>query len=369
MNASLIQWILHWLMGCELQLLSRCSESERHKFIYAGILVLVVTFLTGISSIYIAIDVLVPALAQHDVTWYLDILFATCIALCWTAIIFNLFRFFIATVPSSGRVNFKDAGELSKLMLQLFFASVLSIGMGIPLTVFVLNSQIDLGHQHENNLKADKISMTFNFMEKHQLNSEINKQYEILQNLKLNEAELQQRSALYKSDVYKLEELKLELVSNQRRQEDEIGKISLLRQAVEADFKKMKEIDHTLSLNQRIVFIWKHNLPICVFSLTFIFLVYVSLLIAKAITTPGCYEHLVKYEGIYSALSKGIVQTHKPAVVDGEQIRFLRFFGPELLFEAERSSLAKNTEALHAQLKKEIHHGKNIESAITRIKT
>ena len=64
-----------------------------------------------------------------------------------------------------------------------------------------------------------------------------------------------------------------------------------------------------------------------------------------------------------------IVQTHKPAVVDGEQIRFLRFFGPELLFEAERSSLAKNTEALHAQLKKEIHHGKNIESAITRIKT
>ena len=43
----------------------------------------------------------------------------------------------------------------------------------------------DLGHQHEINLKADKISMTFNFMEKHQLNSELNNQYEILQNLKL----------------------------------------------------------------------------------------------------------------------------------------------------------------------------------------
>ena len=369
MNASFIQWILHWLMGCELQLLSRCSESERHKFLYAGILVLVVTFLTGISSIYIAIDVLVPALVQHDVIWYLEIFFATCIALCWTAIIFNLFRFFAVTVPSSGRINFKDTGELSKLILQLFFASVLSIGMGIPLTVFVLNSQIDLGHQHEINLKADKISMTFDFMEKPQLNSELNNQYEILQNLKLKEAELQQRSALYKSDTEKLNQFKLELVSNQRQQDDEIGKIIALRQTVEADFKKMKELENSLSLNQRIMFIWKHNLPICVFSLTFLFLVYVSLLISKAITTPGCYEYFVKYEGISCALTKGIVQIHKPAVVDGEQIRFLRFFGPELLFEAERSSLEIKTEALHAQLKKEILDEKIIESAITRIKT
>lgn len=369
MTASFSEWILHWLMGCELQILNRCSDSERQKFIYSGIVVLVVTLLTGISSIYIAIDVLVPELVQHDGFWYLDLLFAVSIGLCWTAIIFNLFRFFVTTVPSSGRIHYKDPGDLSKIVLQLFFASVLSMGMGIPLTVFFLNSQIDLGHQQENNLKAEKISMTFNFMEKHQLNSKINNQYENLQKLNLKESELQQRSALYKNDVEKFEVLRSELVFNQRQQDEEIGKISTLRQTVEADFKKMKDRDDSLSLNQRVIFIWKHNLPICVFSLSFIFLVYVSLLIAKAITSPGCYELLVKYEGIRSILSKGIVQTHKPAVVDGEKIRFLRYFGPELLFEAERTSLVKNTTFLHDQLKEKIAVEKNIISGIAKIQT
>lgn len=367
MITSFREWILHWLMGCELQLLNRCSDSERNKFIYSGIVVLVVTLLTGISSIYIAIDVMVPELVQHGGFWYMELFFAVCIGLCWTAIIFNLFRFFVTTVPSSGRIDFKNPGELSKLILQLFFASVLSIGIGIPLTVFFLNSQIDLVHQQENNLKAEKISMTFNFMEKHQLNSEVNNQYEKLQKLKLKESELQQRSALYKNDVEKFEVVRSELVLNQRQQDEEIGKISSLRQTVEADFIKMKDLDDSLSLNQRAIFIWRHNLPICVFSLTFIFLVYVSLLIAKAITSPGCYELLVKYEGIRSNVSKGIVQTHKPTVVDGEHIRFLRYFGPELLFEAERTSLAKNTAFLHDQLKEKIAVDKNIASAITRI--
>jgi len=330
--------------------------------------VLVVTLLTGISSIYIAIDVMVHELVLHDVAWYLEIIFAVCIGLCWTAIIFNLFRFFVATVPSSGQIRFKDLGELSKLILELSFASVLSMGMGIPLIIFVLNSQIELAHQQENNLKSERMSMIFNFMEKHQLNSEIDNQYEKLQNLKLKEAELLQRSALYKNDVEKFEILRSELVLNQRQQDEEVGKISTLRQTVEADFKKMKDLRYSLSLNQRVMFIWKHNLPICVFSITFIFLVYASLLIAKGITSPACYELLVKYEGIKSVLSKGIVETHKPAVVSGEEIRFIRYFGPELLFEAERASLAKNTTALHDQLKEQILVEK-IESAITRLRT
>jgi hypothetical protein len=343
MNYFIPNWFFHLFVGCDPNLISRCSSSERIKFIFTGILVLVVTTLTGVSSLYIVWDIFISANFVHDYIWYLEVFLGYFLAICWTLIIFNLFRVLITTVARSDEVGFYGFGRLFSISLQICISLVLALAMGIPLLLFLLHSQLDIQNKSEVNLRPAQISMTVDYMSKHPKISTMDSYYEKLQQLKTDEFNLKIRSSLYKNNKKMFEEINFDLDLNQALQKDIYKDIYDLRTEIEKDFLLLKESELSMQLIKRAGFLWSHNIPISVFFLLFIFLLYSSFIFAKILCPLGLYDYLVKYEGRNTLLLNGIQEVHLPVSIDGRMVTSFQYHSSDLL-------LARNVEMLSEQL-------------------
>ena len=356
-------WMYRWFIGCEPYLLFRCGRAEYNKFISTGMLVLIITLVTGVSSSYVAWDIFVPAAVEHDYMWYSEVLLAFGLASCWTLVIFNLFRFLVSVVTGSDDVGWPGVQGLFSFGVQICVALVLTVAMGFPLSIFLLNSQIDTENQIENNLGIDKVSMTVKFMETHPQMSNLEGHYEKLQKLKLAEVDLRSRAILLKNDKFTSTEIKAALIENQRLQEEQYGQTADIRSQIEQDFLKAKDSELSMHLIKRARFLWAHNAPITVFLLLFIFFIYSSLIVTKVLSPHGLYEYLVKYEARSCALHSGIEEIHLPVPIDGEMVLSHRFHTPDFLIKENIKHLSKQFGQAELQQKNKLVSSKTIGSA------
>lgn len=355
-------WMYRWFIGCEPYLLFRCGTAEFNKFISTGTLVLIITLVTGISSSYVAWDTFVPAAVEHHYMWYTEVLLAFGLASCWTLVIFNLFRFLVSVVTSLDDVGWPGVGGLFSFSVQICVALVLTVAMGFPLSVFLLNSQIDIENKIENSLRIDQVSMTVKFMETHPQMSNVEGHYEKLQQLKLAEVDLRSRANLLKNDKFIYIEIKAALIENQRLQEEQYGQIADLRSQIEQDFLKAKDSELSMHLIKRARFLWAHNAPITVFLLLLIFFIYSSLIVIKVLSPHGLYEYLVKYEARSCALNSGIEEIHLPVPIDGEMLLFHRFHAPDFLIKENIKHLSKQFGQAELQQKNKLMSAKTLGS-------
>jgi hypothetical protein len=355
-------WMYRWFIGCEPYLLFRCGSAEYYKFIFTGILILIITLITGVSSFYVAWDTFVTASVDHDYIWYLEVLLAIGLAVCWTLVIFNLFRFLVAIVASSDAVGWSGIGRIFPFCVQVCVALVLSIAMGFPLSILLLNKQLDTENQMENYLRVDQISMTVKYMDTHPNISSAEAYYEKLQGLKLEEVVLRARANAYKTDNKKFIEVKAALIENQRMQEDQYKDITDIRSKIELDFLKARESELSMHIIKRARFLWVHNAPITVFILLFIFLIYSSLILAKALSAHGLYEYLVKYEARYYMLKNGIEEIHSQVPINEEMLITYRFHFPEILLAKKLEAISNKVELAGRKLREKLMSSERTES-------
>lgn len=343
MNYLIPNWLFHLFVGCDPNLISRCSSSEKIKYIFTGALILVVTSLTAVSSIYVVWDIFIAANFVHDYVWYLEVFLGFFLAICWTLIIFNLFRFLITTVARSDEVGFVGISRIFSICVQICISLVLALAMGIPLLLFLLNTQLDIQNKSEINHHPSQISMTVDYLGKHTKITTMDDFYEKLQQLKIVEMNLKIRANLYKNNKKMLDEIKSELIENQKLQEDRLKDIYDLRSEIEKDFLISKESELSMQLIKRARFLWSHNTPIAVFFILFIFLLYSSFIFAKMLSPRGLYDYLVKYEDRNTLLLNGIEEFQLPVSIDGQIVTSHRYHSSDIL-------LTKNIKRLSDQL-------------------
>ena len=351
MNYLIPNWLFHLFVGCDPNLISRCSSSEKIKFIFTGALVLVVTSLTAVSSIYVVWDIFIAAKFIHDYVWNLEVFLGFFLAICWTLIIFNLFRFLITTVARSDEVGLVGISRIFSIGVQICISLVLALAMGIPLLLFLLNTQLDIQNKSEINHLPSQISMTVDYLGKHSKITTMDDYYEKLQQLKIVEINLKMRANLYKNNKKMLDEIKSELVENQRLQEDRLKDIYDLRTEIENDFLTSKKSELSMQLIKRARFLWSHNTPIAVFFLLFIFLLYSSFIFAKMLSPRGLYDYLVKYEDRNTLLLNGIEEVQLPVSIDGQMVTSYRYHSSDLLFTKNIKKLSEQLDIASQQLK------------------
>ncbi len=338
-----------WFTASNLELLRRCSAVERMKFFSTGMLVFLVTLLTAISSIYTLEEALMPPQATHDLKWYLYVALCVFLGMVWTAIVFNLFRFFVATVATNEDTGWSSGGDIAAMAVQIFFCAVLAISLGLPLAVMMLKTQIDFEGRTIQRSTLNEISMTVNFLDKHSSYSKLESEYKTLSHLKMVEKNEKSRELIYKDTPEKLQSIKENLQKNSENQEAAKNRITQIRQAIERDFIEQSDTRRSINLIAKASFIWKNNFPITIFMIIFIFLVYTSLIIAKFLLPKGSYEYLVQYENRIAACDYGIVDEGNPVVLNRELVRFQRFHMADALLREEIKQIYKKRQTIYAR--------------------
>lgn len=333
MNYFFSNWILRWFVGCDLALLSRCSRSEQKKFFFISLLMFIITLLTGISSFYVAWDIFISTADLKGFSWYLEVILSCSLALFWTLIVFNLFRFLVVIIPKPDENNLIEIGGLFSIIAQIFVALVLTISMGFPLSLFLLKVQIDLQNNFDNFFLLNQVSMTVDYIDKHPQLSTLNSDYDKLQQLKIAEFDLRARAVLYKNNKTFITEIKTALIDNQRQQDAISIEIYDIRSKIESDFTKIKKTEVSMQLIKRARVLWLNNSPITFFILLFLFLIYSSLIFAKALSPRGIYDYLIRYEGRRSILTYGIEEVQLPVPINGKMLTSYRFNAPEFLLK------------------------------------
>jgi len=341
--------LARWFTASNLELLRRCSRAERKKFFSTGALVFLITLLTAISSIYTLEEALMPPQANHDLKWYLYVALCVFLGIVWTAIVFNLFRFFVATVATNEDSGWSNGGDIAAMAVQIFFCSVLAISLGLPLAVMMLKTQIDFEGKNIQRSTLNEISMTVNFLDKHRNHGSLENAYQELSHLQLKEKEIKSRQLLYKESPEKLDELKENFEKISAQQESARERIDTLRKSIEKDFLEQSDTRRSINLIAKARFIWKNNFPITIFMVIFIFLVYTSLIIAKFLLPKGSYEYMVHYENRIAACDYGIVDEGNPVVLNRELIRFQRFYMAEVLLQEEIKRVYKAHQTIYAK--------------------
>lgn len=351
--------LARWFTASNLELLRRCSRAERMKFFSTGALVFLITLLTAISSIYTLEEALMPPQATHDAKWYLYVALCFFLGIVWTAIVFNLFRFFVATVATNEESGWSSGGDIAAMTVQIFFCAVLAISLGLPLAVMMLKTQIDFEGKTIQRSTLSEISMTVNFLDKHGEHDRLESAYQDLSRFQLKEKDIKARQLFYKENPEKLVEITADLEKNSAQQESARERIFTLRKSIEKDFLEQSDMRRSINLIAKAQFIWKNNFPITIFMIIFIFLVYTSLIIAKFLLPKGSYEYMVQYENRIAACDYGIVDEGNPVVLNRELIRFQRFYMAEVLlqeeikrvYKAHQTTYAKTQEILASRLR------------------
>jgi Fe2+ transport system protein B len=223
--------------------------------------------------------------------------------------------------------------------------------MGIPLLLFLLNTQLDIQNKSAITHLPSQISMTVDYLGKHSKITTMDDYYEKLQQLKIVEINLKMRTNLYKNNKKMLDEIKSELVENQRLQEDKLKAIYDLRAEIEKDFLTSKESELSMQLIKRARFLWSHNTPIAVFFLLFIFLLYSSFIFAKMLSPRGLYDHLVKYEDRNTLLLNGIEEIQLPVSIDGQMVTSYRYHSSDLQLMKSINKLSEQLDIASRKLK------------------
>jgi hypothetical protein len=339
--------LARWFTASNLNLLVRCSRAERKKFFSTGVLVFLITLLTAISSIYTLEEALMPPNAAHDLKWYLYVTLCIFLGTVWTAIVFNLFRFFVATVATNEDVGWSRGGDIAAMAVQIFFCAVLAISLGLPLAVMMLKTQIDFEGKAIQRSKINEISMVVNFHDSHALSDDLEAEYQILSNFQVKEKDEKSRLLIYKDNPEKLESIKRGIEKNSENQAEVRAKIAEIRKLIENDFIAESDTRRSINLIAKARFIWEHNFPITIFMMIFIFLVYTSLIIAKFLLPKGRYEYLVSYENRAAACDYGIVDESNPVVLNRDLVRFQRFYIAEILLQEEIKQTYKSHQLIY----------------------
>ncbi len=336
--------LLLWFASIDRRLLIKCDDAEKNKFVFTGLLVFIITLLTAISSFYALTDYLLPEGPVHDALWYFYLLLSVFLACCWSAIVFNLFRFFVTSVPTTDQTGWSGLGDFASLMVQMFFCLVLAVVLGFPIAILMLDSQITLQGKELQRSELKELSMTVEFIDKHRRASELQSSYHKLEKLKLDEKALQVQLGAFTDGAEISADAQEAIRANQTRQEAELKNIQGIRQQIDADFRALLEKNHSLHLVGKSRFIWQHNLPVTLFIILFIFIVYASLIFSKFLLARGKYEHLTKFEQRTKAIENGIVEVRGPLYIGKELVQFHRFGTPEAIqtFELKRHSAMKH---------------------------
>jgi hypothetical protein len=342
--------LLGWFTATDGKLLSQCHDSEKNKFIFTGALVLIVTLMTWMSSFYALADSLMPEGDRYTASWFFYGIFCLFLSLCWAAIVFNLFRFFVSCVATTDRVGFSGVRDFAALSTQLFFCLVIAVVLGFPIAIMMLDSQIRYEGRELQRSQLSEISMTVGYMEKHRRHPDLESEYQRLQRLKLEEKSLQVQARLYKNDTDQATSAMVELRANQRQQEDRLAKIQEIRGQMDEEFKGARENDRALHIIKKSRFIWQNNFPITIFMILFIFIVYASLIFSKFLLAKGSYDHLVSYRERYKMYRQGIVEVHSPVKIRGNLVRFHQFYLPEAIQAAEVKNFSEKRLQLHGYL-------------------
>jgi hypothetical protein len=339
--------LLGWFTATDGKLLSQCHDSEKKKFIFTGALVLIITLMTWMSSFYALADSLMPDGERYTAVWFFYGLFCLFLSLCWAAIVFNLFRFFVSCVATTDKIGFSGIRDFAALATQLFFCLVIAVVLGFPIAIMVLDSQIRYEGRELQRSQLSEISMTVGYMDKHRRHPDLESEYRRLESLKLEEKGLQVQMNLYKNDADRAVEGLTELRTNQRQQEERLAKIREIRGQMDEEFKGARESDRTLHIIKKSRFIWQNNFPITIFMILFIFIVYASLIFSKFLLAKGSYDHLVSYRERYKMYRYGIVEVHSPVKIRGNLVRFHQFHLPEAIQAAELKGFSEKRQQLH----------------------
>jgi hypothetical protein len=341
-------------LAIDHQLIDKCDETELKKFRFSSFLVLVITLISAISSFYAFTDYLMPENPEHNLSWYLYGTLCIFLALCWSAIVFNLFCFFVVSVPTTDQTDWLSASNISALSVQLFFCMVLALVLAFPIAILILNPQIENERISLQHTSLRDVSMTVSFIDKHEANANLLKAYEQLEKLKLDEKALQVRLNSVQRDENLFNEAQANLKDNQQNQEAKLLGIKAIRKKIDEDFKKSLNQNRSLHLVGKARFIWQHDLPITIFIVLFIFIIYSSLIFSKFLNSRGAYEFFIQYENRKNWMRFGIIESRSPLYVDGELVRFYHFGAPDAIksFERQRAEEAKNM--IHDQLTKDL---------------
>jgi hypothetical protein len=341
-------------VAIDSKLLEKCDEAELNKFSFSGFLVLIITLLSAISSFYAFTDYLMPENPEHNLSWYLYGTLSIFLALCWSAIVFNLFRFFVASVPTTDQTDWLSASNISALSVQLFFCLILALVLAFPIAILILNPQIENERISLQHATLRDVSMTVSFIDKHEANTNLLKAYEQLEKLKLDEKALQVRLNSVQRDENLFSEAQANLKSNQQNQESKLLEIKAIRQKIDDDFKKSLNQTRSLHLVGKARFIWQNDLPITIFIVLFIFIVYSSLIFSKFLNSRGAYEFLIQYKNREKWMKFGIIELRGPLYVDGELVRFYHFGAPDAMQALERQRAEEAKNIIHDQLTKDL---------------
>lgn len=341
-------FIARLFTASNLKLLDRCIRSERLKFLSTGALVFLITLLTAISSIYTLEEALMPANVEHDMKWYFYLVLSVFLGLVWTAIVFNLFRFFIATVATNEDFEKSSGGDIAAMSVQIFFCAVLAISLGLPLAVMMLKTQIDFEGKTIQRSKLNEISMVVNYMSLHSRYGDLEATYLDLVKLQMKEKDQKSRLSTYKENPEMLDTINKELEKISKSQDSTRSKINELRNNIEKDFRQESDTRRSINLIAKARFIWEHNFPITIFMMIFIFLVYASLILAKFLLPKGSYEYFVNYENRIASCDYGIVDAGNPVVLNREMIRFQHFYMADVLLQEEVKRIYQSHKSVYA---------------------
>ena len=347
-------FLLRSFAAIDRRLLLECDDAEKKKFVFTGLLVFIITLLTAISSFYALTDYLLPEGSVHDAVWYVYLLLCLFLACCWSAIVFNLFRFFVTSVPITDQAGWSGAGDFASLMVQMFFCLVLAVVLGFPIAILMLDSQITFQGKELQRSSLKDVSMTVAFIDQHPRLPELQAAYRKLERLKLDEKALQVQLGAVKDQGEISVDAQAEIRMNQAKQETELKKIQGIRRELDAEFHTLLEKNHSMHLVGKSRFIWQHNLPVTLFIILFIFIVYASLIFSKFLLARGKYEHLMKFEQRTAAIRNGIVEVRSPLYIDKELVRFHRFGTPEAIQAVELKLNSEKKHQIHEYLQEQL---------------
>ena len=297
-----------------------------------------------------------PPQAAHDLKWYLYLALCIFLGIVWTAIVFNLFRFFVATVATNEDTGWSRGGDIAAMAVQIFFCAVLAVSLGLPLAVMMLKTQIDFEGKTIQRSKINEISMVVNFLDKHPRHEDLDSEYQTLSTLQIKEKDQKSRLLIYKDNPDKLDEIKRELEKNSDNQASARTKIADIRKIIENDFVAESDNRRSINLIAKARFIWEHNFPITIFTMIFIFLVYTSLIIAKFLLPKGRYEYLVSYENRIAACDYGIVDEGNPVVLNRDLVRFQHFYMADILLQEEIKQIYKKRQIIYKNSQDTLAH-------------
>ena len=138
-----IRAFFYHLGGSDYQLLEIGSWSERYRHLCRGVLVFIIGVLTFLSSATMLILVLMPrgGVSPWDkgLYWLLCIL----LAICWSAIVLNIYRFIVSSTGFGDGLQRVGWRELAQALPKFVTALLIGICVCVPMFASLLKSQID----------------------------------------------------------------------------------------------------------------------------------------------------------------------------------------------------------------------------------